>query len=106
MSFTRSLACARRINAKRNSSWIVTPLSGAQAAATLLGFLGRYDYIGVDTEAISAVSKAFYGGSPIGEKEVQAVFAKWGKYKALACWFWDFSGQQQSPMDAWEAKAA
>jgi hypothetical protein len=60
----------------------------------------------VDTEAISAVSKAFYGGSPIGEKEVQAVFAKWGKYKALACWFWDFSGQQQSPMDAWESKAS
>ena len=83
MSFTRSLACARRINAKRNSSWTVTPLSGAPAAATLLGLLGRYDCTGVDTEAISAVSKAFYGG-PIGEKEVQAVFAKWGKYRDSA----------------------
>jgi len=85
---------------------LALPGIGPYAAATALGILGRYDHIGADTEAISAVSKAFYGGRPIGEKEVNAAFAKWGKYKALAYWFWDFSGQQGSPMEAWEAKAA
>jgi len=85
---------------------LALPGIGPYAAATLLGILGRYDYIGVDTEAVSAVSNGFYGGKPIGEKEVNAAFVRWGKYKALAYWFWDFSGQQQSPMEAWEAKQA
>jgi len=85
---------------------LALPGIGPYAAAALLGLLGRCDYIGVDTEATSAVSKASYGGRPVGEKEVNAVFARWGKYKALAYWFWDFSGQQQSPMDAWEVKAS
>ena len=83
---------------------LALPGIGPYAAATLLAILGRYDFIGVDTEAISSVSKGFYGGQPVGEKEVNAVFAKWGPYKALAYWFWDFSGQQQSPMEAWEMK--
>jgi 3-methyladenine DNA glycosylase/8-oxoguanine DNA glycosylase len=83
---------------------LALPGLGPYAAATLLGLLGRYDYIGVDSEAVSAVSKAFYDGKPVGEKEVNAVFAKWGAYKALAYWFWDFSGQQLAPMEAWEAK--
>jgi 3-methyladenine DNA glycosylase/8-oxoguanine DNA glycosylase len=83
---------------------LALPGIGPYAAATLLGIQGRYDYIGVDTEAMSAVSQGFYGGKPIGEKEVDAAFARWGQYKALAYWFWDFSGQQQSPMEAWEAK--
>lgn len=85
---------------------LALPGIGPYAAATLLGILGRYDHIGVDTEAVSAVSKGFYGGKPVGEKEVNAAFARWGRYKALAYWFWDFSGQQQSPMETWEAKQA
>ncbi len=87
-------------------SLLALPGIGPYAAATLLGILGRYDYIGVDTEAVSAVSQGFYDGRPVGEKEVNAVFVKWGQYKALAYWFWDFAGQQQSPMEAWEAKQA
>jgi 3-methyladenine DNA glycosylase/8-oxoguanine DNA glycosylase len=79
------------------------PGIGPYAAATLLGILGRYDYIGVDTEAISAVSQAFYGGQSVGEKEINAVFERWGSYKALAYWFWDWSGAQKTPMEAWEA---
>jgi 3-methyladenine DNA glycosylase/8-oxoguanine DNA glycosylase len=82
------------------------PGIGPYAAATLLGILGRYDYIGVDTEAVSAVSRGFYGGRPVSEKEVNAVFEKWGRFKALAYWFWDWDGQGQSPMEAWEAKGA
>jgi 3-methyladenine DNA glycosylase/8-oxoguanine DNA glycosylase len=80
------------------------PGIGSYAAATLLGILGRYDYIGVDTEAVSAVSQAFYGGRPVGEKEINAVFDRWGPYKALAYWFWDWSGARQTPMEAWEAR--
>jgi len=83
---------------------LALPGIGPYAAATLLGFLGRYDFIGVDTEAVSAVSNGFFNGQPIGEKEINAVFAKWGKYKALAFWFWDYAGQAQAPMEAWEAR--
>ncbi len=85
---------------------LALPGIGPYAAATLLGILGRYDFIGVDTEAVSLVSKAFYDGKPVGEKEVYAVFGKWGKYKSLAYWFWDFEGQQQAPMEAWEARVS
>lgn len=84
---------------------LALPGIGPYAAATLLGLLGRYDYIGVDTEAVSAVSRGFYGGRPVGEKEVNAVFARWGRFKALAYWFWDWDGQGQAPMEAWESKA-
>src|SRR5205814_3013185 len=65
------------------------PGIGPYAAATLLGLLRRYDYIGVDTEAVSNVSKGFYGGEPVGPREVEAVFGRWGRYKSLAYWFWD-----------------
>jgi 3-methyladenine DNA glycosylase/8-oxoguanine DNA glycosylase len=85
---------------------LALPGIGPYAAATLLGLLGRYDYIGVDTEAVSAVSQAFYAGRPVGEKEVNAVFARWGPFKTLAYWFWDWSGKQQAPMEAWEERAA
>ncbi len=81
---------------------IALPGIGPYAAATLLGILGRYDFIGVDTEAISAVSKGFYEGKPIGAKEIEVVFARWGKFKSLAYWFWDWDGQQQAPMEAYE----
>ncbi len=70
------------------------PGIGPYAASTLLAILGRYDYIGVDTEAISTVSKYFYGGRPVGTKEINAVFDSWGEYKALAYWFWDYAGMQ------------
>jgi len=68
------------------------PGVGPYAAATLLGLLGRHDFIGVDTAAVSAVSKAFYNGQPVGEKEINAIFDRWGKYKSLAYWFWDWQG--------------
>jgi 3-methyladenine DNA glycosylase/8-oxoguanine DNA glycosylase len=83
---------------------LALPGIGPYAAATLLSLVGRYDYIGVDSEALSSVSQHFYEGGPIGAKDVNAVFEKWGKYKALAYWFWDFDGQQQLPMEAWEAR--
>ena len=83
---------------------LALPGIGPYAAATLLGLLGRYDFIGVDSEAVSNVSKAFYGGESVGAREIEAAFAKWGSYKSLAYWFWDWKGQQQAPMVAYEAE--
>lgn len=81
---------------------LALPGIGPYAAATLLGLLRRYDFIGVDSEAVSNVSKGFYGGEAVGPKDVEAVFGRWGRYKSLAYWFWDWEGQQQSPMEAYE----
>jgi 3-methyladenine DNA glycosylase/8-oxoguanine DNA glycosylase len=81
------------------------PGIGPYGAATLLGLLGRHDFIGVDTEAVSLVSKTFYNGQPVGEQEINAIFDRWGRFKSLAYWFWDWSGAQQSPMEAWEGKS-
>jgi 3-methyladenine DNA glycosylase/8-oxoguanine DNA glycosylase len=99
-----ALADSSRPTEDVRRSLLALPGIGPYAAATLLSLLQRYDYIGVDTEAVSAVSQAFYDGKPVGAKEVNAVFERWGRFKALAYWFWDFTGQQQSPMEAWEAK--
>lgn len=70
---------------------LALPGIGPYAAATLLGLLGRHDFIPIDTEAVSAVSNHFYGGAPVGAAEINAVFEKWGAYKSLAYWFWDYS---------------
>ena len=90
-------------NVELRKELLKLPGIGPYAAATLLGILGRYDFIGVDSEALSLVSKGFYGGKPIGAKEVEAVFASWGVYQSLAYWFWDWKGQGQTPMEAYEA---
>ncbi len=87
-----SLKDATRPTEALRKDLIALPGIGPYAAATMLMILGRYEFLGVDTEALSAVSKGFYEGKPIGEKEVQAAFAQWGKFKAIAYWFWDWEG--------------
>lgn len=64
---------------------------GPYAAAVLLVLLGRYDYIGVDSWAKKLVSKQFYAGQPVGDQEIQAAFDSFGRWRALAYWFyrWD-----------------
>jgi N-glycosylase/DNA lyase len=69
---------------------LALPGIGPYAAAHLLILLNRYDYIGVDTEAVAAVSTHFFGGRKVGAKEIEAVFAPWGPWKALAYWFWNW----------------
>lgn len=63
---------------------------GPYAAATLLNLLGRYDHIGVDTWARKLVSSQFHAGQPVTEAEVQAAFASFGPWRALAFWFYDW----------------
>jgi 3-methyladenine DNA glycosylase/8-oxoguanine DNA glycosylase len=79
---------------------IALPGIGPYAAAALLALLGRYDFIPIDTEAVSAVGGFFYGGKKVGEKEINAVFERWGEYRALAYWFWDYDGSQSEPTAA------
>lgn len=64
---------------------------GGYAAANLLVILGRYNYIPVDSWAMSQVSREWHGGQPVGEKEVNAAFEGWGEWKGLAFWCWDWT---------------
>jgi 3-methyladenine DNA glycosylase/8-oxoguanine DNA glycosylase len=63
---------------------------GGYAAANLLNILGRYDYLPVDSWALKMVSQEWHQGAPIGPAEVEAAFARWGKWKGLAYWFWQW----------------
>ncbi|HSB03407.1 MAG TPA: hypothetical protein VLE49_22340, partial [Anaerolineales bacterium] len=63
---------------------------GPYAAANLLLILGRSDFIPIDSWALKLVSHEWYRGKPITAKEVEKHFEKWGEYKGLAFWFWDW----------------
>lgn len=64
---------------------------GDYAASVILMILGRYDYLPIDSWAYKVVSKEFFNGAPITAKDIEAVFARWGPWKGLAYWFWDWS---------------
>ncbi len=64
---------------------------GDYAAANLLMILEHYDYIPVDSWARRMVSEEWYEGEPVGKREVLHAFEKWGQWKGLAYWFWDWS---------------
>lgn len=64
---------------------------GPYAAANLLMLLGRHDFIPIDTYALKMVSHEWYRGKPVTAKEVEKRFEKWGEFKGLAFWFWDWS---------------
>lgn len=67
---------------------------GQYAAACLLVLLGRYDHVPVDSWARKLVSREWYDGRPIGRKEVEGAFERWGHWKGLAYWFWKWSWQE------------
>jgi 3-methyladenine DNA glycosylase/8-oxoguanine DNA glycosylase len=64
---------------------------GGYAAANLLMILGRYDFIPIDSWAIKIVSHEWNGGKPVEPATVEAAFERWGAWKGLAFWFWDWS---------------
>jgi 3-methyladenine DNA glycosylase/8-oxoguanine DNA glycosylase len=64
---------------------------GEYAMANLLTLLGRYDFVPVDSWALKLVSHEWHGGEPVGRAEVEAAFERWGEWKGLAYWFWDWS---------------
>lgn len=63
---------------------------GPYAAANLLMILGRHDFIPIDSYALKMVSQEWYRGKPVTTKEVEKRFEKWGEFKGLAFWFWDW----------------
>lgn len=65
---------------------------GQYAAANLLMLLGRYDYIPIDSWAYKTVSQEWFDGEPVNKEQVEAVFQKWGVWKGLVYWFWEYSG--------------
>ena len=67
---------------------------GPYAAANLLLILGRSDFIPIDSWALKLVSEEWYRGKPITAREVEKRFAKWGEFKGLAYWFWDWKYHQ------------
>ena len=67
---------------------------GPYAAANLLMLLGRHDFIPIDSYALKMVSNEWYRGEPITAKEVEKQFEKWGEFKGLAFWFWDWKENQ------------
>jgi 3-methyladenine DNA glycosylase/8-oxoguanine DNA glycosylase len=63
---------------------------GPYAAANLLMILGRSDFIPIDTWALTLVSHEWHRGRKITPKHVERAFKRWGEYKGLAFWFWDW----------------
>jgi len=63
---------------------------GPYAAANLLMILGRHDFIPIDSYALKMVSHEWYKGNPITAQQVEKRFEKWGEFKGLAFWFWDW----------------
>ena len=63
---------------------------GPYAAANLLMILGKHDFIPIDSYALKMVSNEWYRGEPITAKEVEKRFERWGEFKGLAFWFWDW----------------
>ncbi len=63
---------------------------GPYAAANLLMILGRHDFIPIDSWALKLVSHEWYRGKPVTPKQVERRFEKWGEFKGLAYWFWDW----------------
>jgi 3-methyladenine DNA glycosylase/8-oxoguanine DNA glycosylase len=64
---------------------------GGYAAANLLMILSRYNFVPIDSWAFKMVSHEWHGGEPVGAAEVEAAFERWGEWKGLAYWFWDWS---------------
>jgi 3-methyladenine DNA glycosylase/8-oxoguanine DNA glycosylase len=61
---------------------------GGYAAAHVLLILGRYETLPIDSWGYKLVSREFYGGEPVTLAQIEAVFERFGDYRALAYWFW------------------
>jgi 3-methyladenine DNA glycosylase/8-oxoguanine DNA glycosylase len=64
---------------------------GPYAAANLLMILGRSDFIPIDSWALKMVSHEWYDGESVRPAQVEEHFEKWGEFKGLAYWFWDWN---------------
>jgi 3-methyladenine DNA glycosylase/8-oxoguanine DNA glycosylase len=69
---------------------------GDYAAAEMLMLLGRYDYVPVDSWARKRVSEAWHAGAPVKNAAVEAAFERWGPWKGLAYWFWNWRAEEET----------
>jgi len=60
---------------------------GGYAAATLLMLLGHYDQLPVDSVFRQFVSRHYFDGLEVTDRDAQAIYAHWGRWKYLAYWF-------------------
>jgi 3-methyladenine DNA glycosylase/8-oxoguanine DNA glycosylase len=60
---------------------------GPYAAATLLMILGRYEYLAIDTELRTFVSKKYFAGQPASDTQIRSIYDPWGRWQYLAYWF-------------------
>lgn len=60
---------------------------GGYAAATLLMLLGHYDQLPVDSVFRQFVSKNYFEGAAVSDREAQEIYTDWGRWKYLAYWF-------------------
>ncbi len=70
---------------------------GPYAAASLLMLLGHYDFVPVDSWAFKLVSHEWHNGEQVNKTQVEAAFARWGRWKGLAYWFWDWTYLHENP---------
>jgi 3-methyladenine DNA glycosylase/8-oxoguanine DNA glycosylase len=74
------------------SALLALPGIGPYGAANLLMLLGHYDQIALDSWVRRVVSKGWFGGTEASDREILAAFDRFGPWKALVYWFWDWEG--------------
>ena len=60
---------------------------GPTSAHFLLGLLGHYEHMAVDSWTLRYVSDTYFDGKPVSEKRVRKVYERFGRYKQLVWWF-------------------
>ena len=60
---------------------------GEYAANTLLMLLGHYGELALDSEMRSFVTQHYFDGRAPSDKEILAMYDRWGEWKYLAYWF-------------------
>ncbi len=60
---------------------------GDYAAHTLMMILGHYGELAVDTELRAFVSRRYFDGKPVSDRDIAALYEKWDRWKYLAYWF-------------------
>jgi hypothetical protein len=49
--------------------------------------LGRYEFLGFDTEMRDFIARRYNSGQIPTEKQAFAIYERWGRWKYLAYWF-------------------
>lgn len=82
-----SLRCSELPPPALHTRLVALPGVGPYSAATLLMLLGRYDELAVDTELRAHVSRKYFSGERVTEKQMRGVYDHWGRWRYLAYWF-------------------